>query len=40
MLNRISPKILDEFYDRARDEEDEDEEAEEQDKKPQEESLI
>ena len=26
MLNRISPKILDEFYDRARDDADEDEE--------------
>ncbi|BAO39166.1 v-type proton ATPase subunit B [Kluyveromyces marxianus] len=44
MLNRISPKILDEFYDRARDEDeedDEDEEASSADKKPQaEESLI
>ena len=38
MLNRISPKILDEFYDRARDEDededDEDVEADNTDSRP------
>lgn len=47
MLNRISPKILDEFYERSRDDDDDDEDEQDPDQRPsppkkdnQEESLI